>query len=144
MTGRRAEREKRTRARGFQRSKELIVARGSLRRYDTQAKWSLWISLLSAVTLIALAGLEARNFNFNLKVIVFGKHSPYQWVLLGTVALTILLSTAGLLLGINSAGQRRNELQKRSWAGFFIGTGVLSLTLILFVAFWKMRLALGD
>jgi amino acid transporter len=144
MTRRRAEREKRTRARGFQPSKELIVARGSLRRYDTQAKWSLWISLLSAVMLIMLAGLEARNFKPDLKVIVFGKHSPYQWVVLGTVAVTILLSTVGLLLGINSAGQRRNELQKHSWAGFFIGTGVLSLALILFVAFWEMKLVLGE
>jgi amino acid transporter len=144
MTGRRAERGKRTPVSGFERSKEQIVARGSLRRYDTQAKWSLWISLLSVVTLIMLAGLEARNLNSQLKVIAFGKHSPYQWVVLGTVAVTMLLSTVGLLLGVNSAGQRRNELQRRSWAGFFIGTGALSLSFILFVAFWKMKMALGE
>lgn len=120
------------------------MARRSLRRYDTQAKWSLWISLLSLVTVIVLAGLEVRNFNSQLKVIAFAKQSPYQMAVLGCVAITVLLSTAGLLLGISSAGQRRNELQRRSWAGFFIGTGVLSLALILFVAFWEMKLALGE
>jgi hypothetical protein len=120
------------------------VARRSLRRYDTQAKWSLWISLLSVVTLIMLAGLEARNFNTQLKVITYGKQSPYQMAVLGCVAVTMLLSAVGLLLGINSAGQRRNDLQRRSWAGFFIGTGVLSLAIILFVAFWTMKLALGE
>ena len=48
--------------------------------------------------------------------------------------------TIGIILGVSSAGQRRNEHQKRSWAGFFLGAFVLSLTIITFVGFWQLKL----
>ena len=46
----------------------------------------------------------------------------------------------GCLLGFNSAGQRRNDKQARSWTGFFVGGAVLTFNLILVIALYMIRL----
>lgn len=117
------------------------MAKASLRRFDVQAKWSIRLSALSVVTCALVAVLLARNWSSSLQQIVYG-NPIYQFVILGVSALTMLLSFFGIVLGFNSAGQRRNEKQRLSWAGFFLGTGVLSLAFILLAAFMLLRLGL--
>ena len=51
------------------------------------------------------------------------------------VAAASALSLGGLGLGFSSAGQRRNSAQAASWMGFFLGSAVLSLSIIVFSAF---------
>ncbi len=118
------------------------VARGSLRRYDVQARWSVICSAIAVIGLLGTAGLLVRNYDAELKMIIFG-NSMFQPAVLIGVAGTMGLAAIGALLGLSSAGQRRNEHQGRSWAGFFLGTAVLSLAIITFVAFWLMRSKVG-
>ena len=54
----------------------------------------------------------------------------------GATAVTGMLSVIGFGLGINSAGQRRNDRQRLSWMGFFISSAVLVLTLGVFAFFF--------
>ena len=118
------------------------MARGTLRRFDTQAKVSWIVSLAAAAGVVLLAFLAARNLDTELRVIRFSPDSMYQPLYLGICAVTMVLAVVGLVLGFNSAGQRRNELQARSWLGFFIGTGAFSLAIVLFWMFVRLRLAL--
>jgi hypothetical protein len=99
-------------------------------------------SVIALIGLVLLAGLLWRNYDGELKMILFG-NPMFQHVILLGVAGTMGLAAIGALLGMNSAGQRRNEHQGRSWAGFFIGTVALSLTIVAFAAFWLMRSKVG-
>lgn len=99
-------------------------------------------SVIAVFGLLGTAGLLWRNYDAELKLIIFGNSMFHVAVLLG-VAGTMGLSAIGVLLGMNSAGQRRNEHQGRSWTGFFLGTAVLSLAIIIFAAFWLMRSKVG-
>ena len=86
-----------------------------------------------------MVGLLVRNWHSDVRQIMFAD-PKFQPIYLMCTALTVLLSTFGLVLGWNSAGQRRNDLQRRSWLGFFLGTGVLALAIVFLVAFWMLKL----
>ena len=110
------------------------MARLSLRRYDHQALASLWVSIVSLLAICGLMFLILRNLSMEELIIYYGPQ--YRMAFLAGTAITILLSSLALGLGFNSVGQRRNDKQKFSWLGFFIGGGVLSLTIVLFLFFW--------
>jgi hypothetical protein len=115
------------------------VGKFSLRRYDTQAKVSVLVSALSCVTLLALTVFVFtidkgfRLIDKSQFVITYG---PMRKLLvLGSGACTLLLAVIGFGLGLNSAGERRNDKPTLSWIGFFLGAGVLCLALILLFLF---------
>lgn len=116
------------------------MAQGSLRRYDVQAKYSLVLSVLAVVPMVGAIGLFLRNFRWELGNIVYGKTSSYASMFLAAVAVAAVLGVLGFVLGWSSAGQRRNDKQTRSWIGFFVGGTVVTLSIILLLAFWKLRL----
>ena len=115
------------------------MAKGSLRRFDVQAKWSLWFSLASVVTCLGTFALLARNWDGHLSLIKYSADGLYRPVYLACTGLTMLLSVFGLALGFNSAGQRRNDRQKLSWTGFFVGTVVLALAIVFLAAFRYLK-----
>ncbi len=106
----------------------------SLRRYDIQAVVSTIVSFVSLGALLVLGGLLARNINWADKVIVYGNRK-YELLIQLLAAVTGLLALTGFGFGANSAGQRRNEKAGLSWVGFFIGAGVLCLTVIIVFLF---------
>lgn len=118
------------------------MARGTLRRFDMQAKASWVVSLAAVAGVVILAFLAYRNLDTELRVIRFSPDSMYQPLYLGICAVTMVLAVVGLALGLNSAGQRRNEMQARSWLGFFVGTGAFSLAIVLLWTFHRLQLVL--
>ncbi len=116
------------------------MAKGGIRRFDVQAKWSLIFSAAAALGCIALAGGMSMRWQNDLHQFVFGAQSLYQPVIICTSGLTIVLALFGTALGFSSAGQRRNDKQKMSWLGFFIGAGSLSISFVLFAGFYLLRL----
>ncbi len=115
------------------------MARGSLRRYDVQATWSVIMSVAAVLPMAAVVAVSVLRYEPSMKAIVFGNQLFQPGVLLSTAA-AMFFSTIGIILGVNSAGQRRNEHQRRSWTGFFLGVVVLSLTIIAFAGFWMLKL----
>lgn len=111
----------------------------SLRRYDVQAKLALVISCVAFLGVGGLIGLIFRNFHREMGIIVYGTKSMFAPAVFLVTAATLLLGGIGAALGANSAGQRRNEHSKRSWAAFFIGAAAISLTIIVFFAFYLYR-----
>jgi hypothetical protein len=114
----------------------------SLRRYDTQARVGLWLSLLAVLTLAVMIVGIFQHFSTATMTIYYGQTRKLGVLGLGMV--TILLAGAGFGLGLNSAGQRRNDKAKLSWLGFFLGAAVMCLTVILLFFFLKQGQQLGQ
>lgn len=116
------------------------MAKGSLRRYDTQANVSLYAGVASFLGMMALAFMLLRNLNWETKLIVY-KSPFYMPLVLLLTAGTLLMAGAAIAIGANSAGQRRNEKSRLSWTGFFIGAVTLSLTIIMFYGFYTAKVS---
>lgn len=115
------------------------MARSSLRRYDVQATYALGASLFSVVPLIGAVVLMLRNWDGDLGAVVHGSGGKFLPILAICIALAMLSGGVGLVMGINSAGQRRNERERRSWIGFFLGGAVVTGSLIVGIAYVMLR-----
>ena len=110
------------------------MAKFSLRRYDTQARVSVIVSLASVVSLIAMVVMLIRNFVWSELVIFYG-NPVYKMIVYGAAFATLVMSAFGFGFGFNSAGQRRNDKPRLSWIGFFIGAVAMCLTIVLLFLF---------
>jgi Na+/H+-dicarboxylate symporter len=111
----------------------------NFRKFDVQARWSLLFSSFAAFCVICIVGLIFRNWNSQLQSIAFGHGTMFQKVIFFIFVVSVLASLFGLALGWNSAGQKRNDKQKASWIGFFLGTAALSITIVCAYAFMTLR-----
>jgi hypothetical protein len=118
------------------------MARSSLRRYDVQATYALAASLFSVVPLIGAVALMLRNWNGDLGQIVHGTGGKFLPMLGVCVALAVVSGGVGLVLGLNSAGQRRNDKERRSWIGFFLGSAAVTGGIIVGIAFLMLRFSI--
>jgi hypothetical protein len=115
------------------------VGIASLRRFDVQAKYAAVLAGVSVVPFLGAVALALRNYRHDLGQIIYGAEGRFVMMFLGCVLLSVLPSAGGFLLGWSSAGQRRNDKPAHSWIGFFLGGGVLTLNLILLIAFYMLR-----
>lgn len=119
------------------------MARLNLRRYDVQASVSLFLSAASVVFVIGTAVLLFYRYDADSRTVLYMIGTPRWFLLMACAGLAGLLSLLGLSLGANSAGQRRNDKQTRSWIGFFIGAFVLTMTIILLAIYLVRGEAVG-
>lgn len=119
------------------------MALGSLRRFEVQARVSVVLAVISVFPLVIAAALVYRNYHSELGQIVYGAEGRFVPLFLGMVLCSLIPAFLGFVLGWNSAGQRRNDKPMRSWVGFFVGGGVVTLDIILMLAFYVLRLQTG-
>jgi len=112
----------------------------SFRRYDTQARYALIASIAAMVPLALAIVSTATRYDPELRAIQYGKAGLFKPAFLASIAAAGLLAMIGAVLGFNSAGQRRNAEQRKSWTGFFVGMAILSISIIVFAAFIFLRL----
>ena len=115
------------------------MARSSLRRYDVQATYALGAALFSVVPLIGAVMLLLRNWNRDLGALVYGSGGRFLALLGILIGLAAVSGGVGLVMGLNSAGQRRNDQERRSWIGFFLGGAVVTGSIIVGIAFIMLR-----
>lgn len=115
------------------------MAKGSLRRYDVQAKISLYVSCVAGLCAVALLALLLRNYKTESAAITFKANGMFAPLVYMITVVTMLLSGAGAAMGAASAGQQRNTFNKRSWTAFFVGGLSFSATIILFYLFWTCK-----
>jgi len=113
---------------------------GSIRRYDVQATYSLALSFISLIPFVAAAWLFLRNLHWDLHQVIYNSRGPFLPIFLACAMLAMLSAALGFVLGWNSAGQRRNDRPGQSWTGFFLGGIIVTLDLILLIAFFMLRL----
>jgi len=111
----------------------------SLRRFDVQARYAAATAVGSILPLAAALMIVMRNYNFDLRQIVY-RQNTYVVALLACLGLSALAGIAACVLGFNSADQRVNDRPKLSWLGFFLGGGVVTLDLVILVAFFMLRM----
>lgn len=113
----------------------------SLRRYDVQARWAVGTAVAALAPLGAAVWALLRRYDGQLGAISYGREGLFLPGFMATIGVAGLFAAVAVVLGFNSAGQRRNDRQGLSWAGFFIGATVLSLSLIALAAFMSLRMA---
>ncbi len=116
------------------------MAMPNLRRYDVQARYSITLSVLALLPLFAATAACLKNYGHELRAIQYGQHSVFLFAFLVCIGTAGLLSALGVIFGFNSAGQRRNDATRKSWLGFFIGTAVMSLSIVVFFGFYFLRM----
>lgn len=113
---------------------------GSLRRYDVQAKYAFALAMVSIVPCVAALWMSWRRFDADLGRIIYGAQGRFLLAFMGCVFLSTVPAALGFIMGWSSAGQRRNDQSGRSWIAFFVGGGVLTLNVVLLIAFYMLRL----
>ena len=93
-------------------------------------------AVVSILGLCALIFLLQHRYNSEMKQFIYGSATKYAPAVYLTTAVTMLLAAAAAGIGGNSAGQKRNDKTRLSWAAFFIGAVVLSVTIIAFAMFY--------
>jgi len=121
----------------------VAKAKFSLRRYETQARVSMFVGIASCLCLLALAVLVFHNADWSEWVIYYARPWRRQIVFLAG-AVTLLAAVTALGFGFNSAGQRRNTRPRESWLGFFLGAGVVCLALVLLFIFHQRAIFVGQ
>ncbi|MBN1491049.1 MAG: hypothetical protein JXA69_14135 [Phycisphaerae bacterium] len=111
------------------------MAKFSLRRYDVQATVSVALSAAAFFFILAMAAMIVTKLNLEMKVISYGKEGLRMPAIYLSGLAAFTLGVAGFGFGMNSAGQRRNDKPRRSWIGFFLGAGAITLSLILLALF---------
>ena len=111
-----------------------------LRRYEVQASYSLRLGVLAVFPFLGAAYLAYSRYDSVLAQIIYGSRGKFVPAFAGCVLLSLAAAGLAFILGVNSAGQRRNDKSARSWAGFFLGGSIATLDLILMIAFYMLRL----
>ena len=113
---------------------------GNLRRYDVQAKYAFALAMVSIVPSVAALWMGWRRFDADLGRIIYGSQGRFMLAYVGCVLLSTAPAALGFVMGWSSAGQRRNDHSGRSWIAFFVGGSVLTLNVVLLIAFYMLRL----
>ena len=116
------------------------MALGNLRRYDVQAKYAFALAMGSIVPSIAALWMGWRRFDADLGRIIYGSQGWFMLAFLGCVVLSTAPAALAFVMGWSSAGQRRNDQSRRSWIAFFVGGSVLTLNVVLLIAFFMLSL----
>jgi len=112
----------------------------SLRRFDVQANYAFGLAILAVPPCAASIFLALRNFDAELGQIVYGGSGVFLPIFLGGIALSLGPAALACILGVLSAQQPRNDKSGRSWFGFFVGSSITTINIVLLLAFVMLRL----
>ncbi len=120
------------------------MAKFSLRRYEDQATVSLVLSVLGLLGLLPLIYLVFRHINWEQRWIWYNAKSARLILVLFFTAFSGGMGFLAFVMGINSAGQRRNTNAGRSWLGFFLGAAGMLAAFLLLALFWYLKKPMAD
>lgn len=117
----------------------------NLRKYENQAKLSVSLAIFSVVCAIGAIGLLLRNFEPADRFTYYSPRSLWFPAMLGMLFFALATGAIGFLVGLLSAGQRRNQAVGTSWAGFFLSAASITVALCagLFFYFTRNSIAAG-
>ena len=102
--------------------------------FTRQAKYGMILSIVSTLGAAILLVLIGRNLTLADWSIIYG-NKTYGMVVYLVGMGTLATAIAGFWLSLGSWGEQRNERQRWSSIGFFVGAIAISLTAIMLVFF---------
>ena len=105
----------------------VSYARTRRNAHESQALYSLAAAGVGALGVIAVLGLFVRNFQWAESELKFGAGSLAYYGYIAGVGLAGLGGLVGMILGFQSAGQKRNSLNRLSWLGFFASAALVTI-----------------
>jgi hypothetical protein len=101
---------------------------------------SVILACLGGLGVLGALMLLVRNFDgFETFWVSYNPKRPFMYVLGIMLMLAVGAGGIGLLVGFNSAGQRRNELSRLAWVGFFVNAGIVTIALCAGLFFYFTR-----
>src|SRR5438876_8244539 len=99
----------------------------NFRLFDTQARWSVYLSLVAAIGLAALTYFVFKGVDWEYRLIPFKPDSPgmgryRQPAIYAAAALVVLIGAFAAGFGYSSLGEKRNTHPGQSWFGLIIGS----------------------
>jgi len=122
------------------------MAMPNFRLAQTQARWSLYISIITGLGLAVLLFLTFRGLDLESMNIWYSDTSKFgrlrkPLVFLGTAAVTLFgLTAAGM--GYSSLGEKKNDKQSWSWMGLLGGAFFTTCSLICLMAWQSLSLTI--
>jgi hypothetical protein len=101
----------------------------AFKSYEDQAKLSVGLAILGGLAALGVLILMCRNFDAASFYVTYNRKSLWLPLLAGGLLVGLGAGTVGFLVGLNSAGQRRNKRSGLSWQGFFLNALVLTVVL---------------
>lgn len=127
--------------RGTVEVEDTVVIMPNFRLFETQARWSVYLSLLAAVGLAGLTFFVFKGLDWDYRLIPFKPDSPglgrfRQPAIFATAAVVVLIAVFAAGFGYNSLGEKRNTRQGWSWFGLVTGS-VLTTIAVLNLITWQ-------
>ncbi len=110
------------------------------RTSEAKASLALVMSTASAIPCAIATMLAYRNYDSALGQIIYGSSGRFVPALAGSVLLSLALGATAFALAWSSVLHPRNQRLVRAWIGFFLGGTILTLDLILMIAFYMIRM----
>lgn len=96
---------------------------------EKQAQMSLALSGVSALFAVGLTVAILRNFHAEFFEVIYDANRNFKVIVLALAAVAGVTGAIGFLIGLTSAGQKRNTKSRMSWQGFFISALALTITM---------------
>ena len=109
--------------------------------YEKQARLSVALAAIGAFCTLAGAAMILQAFDRESFQVVYNPHGARLVGIAGALLAGLGSGGFGFLLGLLSAGQKTNTLNRLSWTGFFASAGVIALALSCAVFFFFTQFA---
>jgi hypothetical protein len=113
----------------------------NFRLFDVQATASMVIGILGLLCIVVLTWFVFHNFDMQEKVVRYNPEGGFgayrRPLVMLTTAMALLIGATAGVLGFNSLGQKRNNLQGRSWLGMTVGALVVAGAPVLLYAWFR-------
>lgn len=114
-----------------------------LKSYENQAKLSVFLGFFSLAAAIGVVAMLGRNFSAEHFYVTYSSSGLWFPMLGAGMGLGLLAGAVGFFVGLNSAGQRRNNRSSLSWQGFFLNAGVITILMSAAIFFFFTRNNIG-
>jgi hypothetical protein len=114
------------------------VAKSKL-TFEVQARISVALALLGGLAALSAITLLVLKFKADTRMVVYNARGPFMLLFGAALLAALLAGGVGLLIGLNSAGQKRNTRSQLSWTGFFVSAAVITLSLCAGLFFYFTR-----
>jgi hypothetical protein len=111
----------------------------NLKTAEDKARLSIIVAIVGLVFAIGAALVLLRNFRSDQFIVLYNAQTMWLPAFAGTALLGLGASAAAFFLGLNSAAARRNQQVGKSWLGFFLGAGGVTVAMSVLVFFYFTR-----